>query len=173
MIVVLVVALSAILTYVRSLIYFVTSPVVLNASQFIALLALTVILVRSKLQYRTQVFLVLLSSFVLMIATPLRLPPGIMTIGPDMIYQLQIMQSMTTTGSITFNAPTAYALGYIFTPMQETLLVMTSMVLGASAETVLKYAGPVFGVLTLAFLLGFYQAYFSKRDALIAAFLAG
>lgn len=173
LIVVLVVALSAILTYVRSLIYFVTSPVVLNASQFIALLALTVILVRSKLQYRTQVFLVLLSSFVLMIATPLRLPPGIMTIGPDMIYQLQIMQSMTTTGSITFNAPTAYALGYIFTPMQETLLVMTSMVLGASAETVLKYAGPVFGVLTLAFLLGFYQAYFSKRDALIAAFLAG
>jgi hypothetical protein len=108
-----------------------------------------------------------------MIIIPLRLPEGIMTNQPDMIYQLQIMQNIAATGTISFNAPTTYALGYIFTPMEETLLVMVSMILGTSGATALKYAGPVFGVLTVPFLLGFYRVYLSKKDALIAAFLAG
>jgi hypothetical protein len=104
---------------------------------------------------------------------PLRFPEGIITNEPDMIYQLQIMQNIAVTGTISFNAPTTYALGYIFTPTEETLLVMVSMILGTSGATVLKYAGPLFGVLTVPFLLGFYRAYLSKKEALIAAFLAG
>jgi hypothetical protein len=108
-----------------------------------------------------------------MIIVPLRFPEGIVTNGPDMIYELQIMRNIAATGAITFDAPTRYALGYVFSPTQETLLVMVSMVLGASMETVLKYASAVFGVLTLAFLFGFYRAYLPKKEALLAVFLAG
>ncbi|MGA2973268.1 MAG: hypothetical protein ABSE39_11705 [Candidatus Bathyarchaeia archaeon] len=159
--------------YVRSLIFFNTPSAIFDVSHFVAVLALSIILVRSKLRYGVQVFLVLLSMLTLMIIVPLRFPEGIITNGPDMIYELQIMRNIAATGAITFDAPTRYALGYVFTPTQETLLVMVSMVLGASSETVLKYAGPVFGVLTLAFLLGFYRAYLPKKEALLAVFLAG
>ena len=173
LVIALVVALAVIPIYVRSLIFFDTPPLIFDVSHFVAVLALSIILVRSKLRYGVQVFLVLLSLLALIIIVPLRFPEGIISNGPDMIYQLQIMQSIAATGAISFNAPTSYALGYIFTPAQETLLVMVSMMLGTSSETVLKYAGPVFGVLTVAFLLGFYRAYLPKKDALIAAFVAG
>jgi hypothetical protein len=173
LVVTLVVALAVILIYVRSLIFFNTPPVIFDASHFVAVLALSIILVRSKLRYGVQVFLVLLSMLALMVIVSLRFPEGIITNGPDMIYELQVMQNIAATGIISFNAPTSYALGYVFTPAQETLLVMVSMMLGTSGETVLKYAGPLFGVLTVPFLLGFYRAYLPKKEALIAVFLAG
>ena len=169
----LVVALAVIPIYVRSLIFFNTPSVIFDVSHFVAVLAVSIILVRSKLRYGLQVFLVLLSILTFMIIVPLRFPEGIVSTYSDAIYQLQIMQNIAATGSIGFNAPTSFALGYIFTPTQETLLVMVSMILGASGATVLKYAGPLFGVLTVAFMLGFYRAYLPKKDALIAAFLAG
>ena len=144
------VALGAIPIYIRSLILFDTPSVIFDVSHFVAVLALSIILVRSRLRYAVQVFLVLLFMLILMIVVPLRFPEGIITTGPDMIYQLQIMQNIAATGLISFNAPTTFALGYVFTPAQETLLVMVSMILGTSGDTVLKYAGPLFGVLTVA-----------------------
>jgi len=173
LVIALVVALAVIPIYVRSLIFFNTPSAIFDVSHFVAVLAVSVILVRSKLRYGVQVFLVLLSILIFMLIFPLRFPEGLITNDPDPIYQLQVMQNIASTGAISFNAPTLFALGYVFTPMQETLLVMVSMILGISGETVLKYAGPLFGVLTVAFLLGFYRAYLSKKDALIAAFLAG
>ena len=173
MVIALVVALAVIPIYVRSLIFFNTPSAIFDVSHFVALLALSIILVRSKLRFGVQVFLVLLTTLILMMVVPLRLPEGIITNGPDMIYQLQIMQNIAATGIISFNAPTTIALSYIFTPMQETLLVMVSMILGTSGATVLKYVGPLFGVLTVGFLLEFYRSYLSKKDALITAFLAG
>ena len=173
LVIALVVTLAVIPIYVRSLIFFNTPSVIFDLSHFVAMLALTIILVRSKLRYGKQVVLVLWSTFTMLLIVPLRFPEGIITNGPDMIYQLQIMKNIAATGNLSFNAPTIYALGYVFTPAQETMLVMVSMILGISGETVLKYAGPLFGVLTVAFLLGFYRAYFSKKDALIATFLAG
>jgi hypothetical protein len=159
--------------YVRSLIFFNTPSAIFDVSHFVAVLALSIILVRSKLRYDVQVFLVFFSTLTFMMILPLRFPEGIISNDPDTIYQLQIMQNIAATGTLSFNTPTTYALGYVFTPMQETLLVMVSMILGTSGTTMLKYAGPLFSVLTVAFLLGFYKAYLSKKDALIAAFLAG
>jgi len=171
--IVLVVSLAIIPTYVSSLIFYNTPPVIFDAAHLVAVLALTLILLRSKLPHREQVLLVLLSVLAMMMIIPARLPKGIITYGPDMIYELQIMQNIAVTGSITFSAPTRYALGYIFTPTFETLLVMVSMILGSSLETVLKYAGPLLDVLTIVFLYGFYRAYLPKKEALLAVFLAG
>jgi hypothetical protein len=172
LVVALVVALAVIPIYVRSLIFFNTPPVIFDLSHFVALLALSIILVRSKLRYGVQVFLVLLTTLTLLIVVPLRFPEGIISNFFDMIYQLPVMQNIGTTGAISFNAPTTIALDYVLAPTQDTLLVMASMILGISGETVLKYALPLFGVLTIPFLLGFYGAYLSKKDALIAAFLS-
>jgi hypothetical protein len=171
--IILVVALAVIPIYVRSLIFFNTPSVIFDFSHFVAVLVLSIILIRSNVRYGKQVALVLLSIFTLLLIVPLRFPEGIITNGPDMIYQLQVMQNIAATGTISLNAPTTFALGYVFTPAQETLLVMVSMILGASGETVLKYASPVFGVLAVAFLLVFYRAFLPKKDALIAVFLAG
>jgi len=170
---VVVISSAAILVYVRSLIFFTMKPVLFDAAHLVALLAVSILLVRWKLGYNSQVFLVLLSNGALMFITPLRLPEGIITNGPDMIYELQIIQNIITTGAITLTSPTVYALNYVFTPAMETLLAMASMVLGTPAEPVIKYAGPLFGVLTVVFLIGFYKAYLPSREALIAAFVAG
>jgi len=172
LVIILLASLALILIYIRSLIFFNTPSIIFDASHLLAVLALSVILVRSKLKYGIQVFLVILFLLTLLLIIPLRLPEGVLTSGPDMIYQLQIMQNIAATGTISFNPPTHFALEYAFAPMQETLLVMVGMVLGASGETVLKYAGALFGVLTVPFLVGVYRAYVSKQDALIAVFLA-
>jgi hypothetical protein len=173
LVVVLIVSLAVIPAYLSSLIFFQTPPVIFDAAHLVAVLALTIILLRSKLPHREQVLLFLLSVLTMMMIIPARLPAGIITYGPDMIYELQIMRSIAVTGAIAFNAPTRYALGYIFTPTLETLLVMVSMILGSSLETVLKYAGPLLDVLTIVFLYGFYRAYLPRKEALIAVFLAG
>jgi hypothetical protein len=147
--------------------------VIFDISHLVAVIALSLIMVRSKLAYNIQVLLVLLFLLIIMMIVPLRLPHGIITNGPDMIYQLQVMNSIAATGAISFTSPTRFALAYVFTPMQETLLVMVGSVLGTPIETPLKYGGPLFGVLTVVFLLGFYRAFLPKKEALIAAFLAG
>lgn len=171
--VVLVVSLAVIPVYVSSLIFLNTPPVIFDVAHLVAVLALSLILLRSRLPHRQQVLLVLLSVLAMLLIIPARLPEGIITYGPDMIYELQIMRNIAVLGSITLNAPTSYALGYIFTPTLETLLVMVSMMLGGSLETVLKYAGPLLDVLTVVFLYGFYRAYLPKKEALLAMFLAG
>ncbi len=90
---------------------------------------------------------------------PIRFPEGIITNYPDMLYELQIVQNIAASGGITFNPPTYYAEGYIFTPMLETFIVMSGALLGVPVETILKYAGPFFGVITITFLVGFYKAF--------------
>lgn len=173
LVIILGVSLAVIPIYVSSLISFNTPPLIFDVAHLVAVLCLTLILFRSKLRHGEQVLLVLLSVLTFLLIIPARLPPGVITYGPDMIYELQIMRNIAATGVITFSAPTNYALGYIFTPTLETLLVMASIILGGSFETVLKYAGPLLEILTVVFLYGFYRAYLPKKEALLAVFLAG
>ena len=173
LVIILVVSLAVIPIYVTSLISFNTPPLIFDFAHLVAVVTLALILFRSKLRHGEQVLLVLLSVLTFLLIIPARLPPGIITYGPDMIYELQIMRNIASTGAITFNAPTNYALGYIFTPTLETLFTMVSIILGSSLETVLKYAGPLLEILTLVFLYGFYRAYLPKKEALMGVFIAG
>jgi hypothetical protein len=57
--------------------------------------------------------------------------------------------------------------------MLETLIVMSSAILGTSLDGTLKYAGPFFGVLTIAFLYGFFRSFLQSKESVLSAFLAG
>jgi hypothetical protein len=171
---VLVASLAITLAYVRSLIFFDTPSIIFDASHFVSVVALTIILVKSsRIKFSEQVLLVALWVLAMRMLIPIRFPEGIITNYPDMIYELQIVQKIAATGGISFNVPTNYAEGYIFTPMLETFVVMSSTVLGIPFATVLKYAGPFFGVFTIVFLVGFFRAFLPNREAIIAGFIAG
>jgi hypothetical protein len=168
----LMVSLAAILIYIPSLIFLNTPPLIFDLAHLVSVVALSAILVKSsRLKFSEQLLLVMFWLWVMRMMIPLRFPEGIISNYPDMIYELQIIQKIAATGTISFNAPTSYAGGYIFTPMLETFITISGNLLGLPFDTVLKYSGPVFGIPTIAFLFGFNKAFLPKKEALIAAFL--
>ena len=171
---VLIGSLLVVLIYIRSLIYSDTPSIIFDVAHLVSVVALSTILIKSwRTKFRYQILLVLAWILTMRLMIPLRFPTGIMTNYPDMIYELQIIKRIAASGTIALAAPTSYALGYVFTPMLETLVVMSGLVFGVPFDFVLKYVGPFFGVITIAFLVGFYQAFLTKREAILAGFIAG
>jgi hypothetical protein len=108
-----------------------------------------------------------------MMTIPLRLPEGIVSNYPDMIYEKQIIDHIVSVGRFNFSAPTTYAQGYAYNTMLELLIAEVSLVSGLCLENILKYLATFLGLLTIIFLFGFYENFMSKSKAVIASFLAG
>jgi hypothetical protein len=173
-IIIYLISIASILIYIRSLIYFDTNPLVFHVAFVTSILTLSLLLVGPKRCSVAKWGLALVLAWVLALALmiPLRFPEGIITNGPDMIYELQIVRNMIASGAVTFTAPTSRAAQYVSNPTLELLISMISLVMGVDSDVTLKYAGPFMGVLTITFLFAFYRSFMSRKASCISLLLA-
>jgi len=174
LILILLTSLITVLGYIRSLIYLNTNSFIFHTAYLISIVTLSFLLIQfNSVPFRLKFFCVLIWIWTLMMTIPLRLPEGIISNLPDMIYETQIIKNIIVSGRVSFNAPTTYASNYAFNPMLELLIAEVSMISGMGYEIILKYLGPFLGPLSIVFLFGFYKSFLSERDAVVSSFLAG